>query len=114
MENLRVCWESREDNLNCGHCEKCLRTMTNFLACGLEIPACFKGGENLLRKIKKMRLGSYLVIGEWGECVAEAKNNGISGTWIKDVKRMIGRSRRRLNFTHRRRQLKKQFKKTKT
>lgn len=27
MQTLRVCWENRDGNYNCGECEKCLRTM---------------------------------------------------------------------------------------
>lgn len=30
---LRVCWENREGAFNCGHCEKCLRTMIDLLVC---------------------------------------------------------------------------------
>ena len=27
LQNLRVCWKNRKDLLNCGRCEKCIRTM---------------------------------------------------------------------------------------
>jgi hypothetical protein len=36
LENLRVCWESH--NKNCGHCSKCLRTMTALKLRGIEGP----------------------------------------------------------------------------
>ena len=46
LEKLRVCNEKasyREGNYNCGNCEKCVRTMTAFLASGmLEQIATFK------------------------------------------------------------------------
>jgi hypothetical protein len=32
---LRVCWENREGRYNCGHCEKCLRTMVGMDALGV-------------------------------------------------------------------------------
>lgn len=35
-ENLRVCWLNRVPDLNCGVCEKCLRTRVAFLAAGYE------------------------------------------------------------------------------
>ena len=38
LKNLRVCNEKEsysQGNYNCGHCEKCVRTMTAFLALGL-------------------------------------------------------------------------------
>jgi hypothetical protein len=33
MQHLRVCWADRSDQ-NCGKCEKCLRTLTEFELCG--------------------------------------------------------------------------------
>jgi hypothetical protein len=38
LSTLRVCWSS-EQEYNCGHCEKCLRTMTALLAIGM-LDAC--------------------------------------------------------------------------
>ncbi len=36
IENLRVCWQNKENlSQNCGHCEKCIRTKLNFLATGI-------------------------------------------------------------------------------
>ena len=37
-ETLRVCWEFRNENLNCGVCEKCLRTRLELLAGGITDP----------------------------------------------------------------------------
>lgn len=34
MDNLRVCLQNVPDRLNCGWCEKCVRTMTGFVAAG--------------------------------------------------------------------------------
>jgi len=34
LNNLRVCTRNVTDRLNCGHCEKCLRTMLGLLALG--------------------------------------------------------------------------------
>lgn len=39
LRHLRVCWEMPADRLNCGRCEKCLRTMVALNACGL-LGAC--------------------------------------------------------------------------
>lgn len=38
---LRVCWAGKEQDRNCGKCEKCLRTRMNFAAVGNRNPACF-------------------------------------------------------------------------
>ena len=31
MNHLRVCWRNPENTYNCGHCEKCIRSMINLL-----------------------------------------------------------------------------------
>jgi hypothetical protein len=33
-DHLRICWEHRNENLNCGECEKCLRTMLGLASMG--------------------------------------------------------------------------------
>ena len=33
-DNLKVCWENKRETLNCGICEKCLRTMTQIEVSG--------------------------------------------------------------------------------
>jgi hypothetical protein len=34
LQSLRVCWENRGGQYNCGHCEKCVRTMVNLRVAG--------------------------------------------------------------------------------
>jgi hypothetical protein len=34
LQSLRVCWENRGGQYNCGHCEKCIRTMVNLRVAG--------------------------------------------------------------------------------
>ena len=34
LQSLRVCWENRAGQYNCGRCEKCLRTMSNLRIAG--------------------------------------------------------------------------------
>ena len=34
MKHLRVCWSNRKGAYNCGHCEKCIRTMVSLRAVG--------------------------------------------------------------------------------
>lgn len=38
IQALRVCWKNEKGQTNCGHCEECIRTQLNFLACGTECP----------------------------------------------------------------------------
>lgn len=35
LENLRVCWRNSGDDLNCGRCEKCVRTKLALIAAGM-------------------------------------------------------------------------------
>ena len=35
-QKMRVCWEGEDKSKNCGVCEKCIRTMLNFIACGVK------------------------------------------------------------------------------
>lgn len=41
--HLRVCWAGDQMDRNCGHCEKCIRTMLNYWSNGLDIPDSFPG-----------------------------------------------------------------------
>jgi hypothetical protein len=34
QKHLRVCWEHKNNNINCGECEKCIRSMTAFYSLG--------------------------------------------------------------------------------
>jgi hypothetical protein len=41
-KTIKVCWENRAETLNCGACEKCVRTQLQFLAAGAsETPETF-------------------------------------------------------------------------
>jgi hypothetical protein len=35
LRTLRVCWRNRDNEFNCGRCEKCLRTMFALSCCGI-------------------------------------------------------------------------------
>src|SRR5262249_536940 len=35
LQSLKVCWEGKNQGRNCGVCEKCVRTLLNFLAVGI-------------------------------------------------------------------------------
>jgi hypothetical protein len=39
--HIRVCWEGDRYDRNCGRCEKCVRTMLNYWANGLDVPSAF-------------------------------------------------------------------------
>lgn len=37
-DKMRVCWAGEDKSKNCGKCEKCIRTMLDFIACGVTEP----------------------------------------------------------------------------
>jgi hypothetical protein len=52
QRHLRVCWEHRSPAMNCGRCEKCLRTQIILARAGrLERFAVFDSPESLARRI---------------------------------------------------------------
>jgi hypothetical protein len=36
QQYLHVCWQGADPMVNCCRCEKCIRSMLTFLACGAE------------------------------------------------------------------------------
>lgn len=52
LQHLRVCWEHRNENLNCGVCEKCVRNRINLHRIGvLERCSAFHGAPDLFDSI---------------------------------------------------------------
>ncbi len=49
--NLRVCWEFRRQGLNCGECEKCVRTQLGMLAAGISSPLPIFPAGSLLQRL---------------------------------------------------------------
>ncbi|MEJ2346946.1 MAG: hypothetical protein P8090_16400 [Gammaproteobacteria bacterium] len=75
--NLRVCWEGKEYDRNCGKCEKCLRTMLNFLACGRTVPSCFSQEENWRQNILRVRFANSAIRSDWVQILQTARINQI-------------------------------------
>lgn len=61
--HLRICWEHRNEELNCGCCEKCLRTMLGLLSVGkLSLYPTFPDEATLLANLRKTRrIHDYLI-----------------------------------------------------
>lgn len=58
---IRVCWEGERGDSNCGRCEKCIRTMMNFWANGLQKPKSFPT-ELTLDSLKSLPIRDGLMI----------------------------------------------------
>jgi len=96
MQNLRVCWEGEKKDRNCGRCEKCIRTILNFKALGLEVPECFEQDitdERIasLNGLNKQHLFEYIRI------LSTAKKFCKGQSWVAAVDKCIKRNRRAIN-----------------
>lgn len=99
VENLRVCWEGNRPGGNCGHCEKCIRTILNFRAAGAGLPSCFDR-DATKGDIEGMPVRSHLQLNELVGIFEEAGKNGLCGeSWVKALARRIARARRGPSIT---------------
>ncbi len=65
--HLRVCWENRAAALNCGECEKCVRTQVQFAAAGaLDRLTCF-GPIDLPARIRALWAIPHHLEGQWAD-----------------------------------------------
>ncbi len=97
--NLRVCWEGELRDRNCGRCEKCVRTMLNFLVCRQEIPACFPDDVDLIDSLKRIRLKNDAVRAEWKQVLDRAKSAGIDARWVQAAKQTLTRRQRLIRWS---------------
>lgn len=97
MQNLRVCWESAISGTgehNCGHCEKCVRTNLNFLACGVQLP-CMPVLR--LKEISDNR-GEIHLLREYAPLVNYARQHGCNEPWVDIMEQKIARCQRKLRW----------------
>ncbi|OJU14735.1 MAG: hypothetical protein BGN84_09010 [Afipia sp. 62-7] len=55
-DRLRVCYQDHAAGVNCGHCEKCIRTQLEMQACGIPTDAVFPSSY-ALDDLKRVRAG---------------------------------------------------------
>lgn len=114
--DLRVCWEGEQLDRNCGKCEKCIRTMLNFWAAGVEVPAAFPtplspplvstlriNNEVQLRELKSLfghadtnRRQADPIYAALQSVLRKASLRGYKDQVAYLVSRIVGSSRRRL------------------
>ena len=95
VEALRVCWEGERRDRNCGECEKCVRTMCNFLAAGLPVPSCFDRTPTAAA-LERVRLRSPVLAEEWAQLLLVAQQNGVGAKWVDVARRKVASYRRRM------------------
>lgn len=90
LSNLRVCWEGPKTGRNCGRCEKCIRTILNFRAVGVEKPGCFEM-DVTNEMIRSVKLTNKIQRTFMQDIIKEADSNGVSGDWLAAVKDLVRR-----------------------
>jgi hypothetical protein len=92
VEGLKVCWEGRDPEKNCGRCEKCLRTRLNFAAAGCNDPPCFSGAfeEKMLSELVAQTSAQ---LAELDGISTFARRRRLSYPWVDALRRRIWLSR---------------------
>ncbi len=90
---LRVCWEGPETEKNCCRCEKCVRTMVEFLSASGKVPEAFPQG------LADEQLTNLYVFGAhkqvfMEQAIAVTKARGERGRWLGLLQTAVSRSKR--------------------
>ncbi|MEO6073036.1 MAG: hypothetical protein ABIP67_07220 [Burkholderiales bacterium] len=95
MRRLRVCWEGKQLDRNCGQCEKCLRTILNFKVNGVEKPLClpFDVTSSQILNLHGMHEGLIL---EFEEILDAAKRINVKAKWVGALELTLKWNRRQL------------------
>ncbi|MEY3870405.1 MAG: hypothetical protein ACRCT1_22335 [Microcoleaceae cyanobacterium] len=94
LENLRVCWEGKQLDRNCGVCEKCIRTLLGFRVMGIELPPCFPQDISD-SQIENLKATSAIKLAELELIWETAKKAQISASWVNSLEICIQRNRQR-------------------
>ena len=90
IDNVRVCYEGKKEDRNCGKCEKCVRTKMNLLASGIRNPACFDEPLDLA-DVDSINVRNAAVLAELQSILSFAQENAISEIWVDHLRRRVRR-----------------------
>jgi hypothetical protein len=86
--HLRVCWANSSNELNCGVCEKCVRTQAQFAVAGtLDKLKTFPGG-SLVQRVEALARVETSLRNQWAEISQELG----SGELKTAIDKLIDRS----------------------
>lgn len=98
-QNLRVCWQGKEPDKNCGKCEKCIRTILIFRIFGAGLPPCFEQDVSDQQILELQAKAGPLT--ELERVLDAAKAAEVSDYWVSALEKSIIRNQR---FSKRERQ----------
>lgn len=96
LENLRVCNQPEFVDVNCGRCEKCVRTILALRLAGVQNPPCFP---NILSDgdIEQISMkGTDFQVFE--QMLVAAQEAGIKDSWVKSAQKAFDNNRRRVRW----------------
>ncbi len=93
LQSLRVCWEGKERDRNCGRCEKCIRTILGFRVMGIGLPPCFEQ-DVTDRQILDIKTSKKSQVTYFEEILQAAIAAGISDSWVTTIEQCIKRNQR--------------------
>ncbi len=86
--SLKVCWEGKRQDRNCGKCEKCLRTQLNFLAAGAQEAPCFETALDI-RDLSRIKIRQDAQAQELRSLLDHAKAHGRSAPAFRRVRLLL-------------------------
>jgi hypothetical protein len=85
---LRVCYKGLQHDRNCGHCEKCIRTILSFRVMQLGLPECFERDvEDQQIEILEGLNGARLYYLE--EILSLAQDSSIRDSWVSALEKCV-------------------------
>jgi len=98
LDSLRCCNERPTRALNCGRCEKCMRTMLNLLIVGaLDRCQTFETGLDA-RRLSTIRLHTGHIVALMRQNIAALEQGGHPKEYVRALKTALRRSRREAAF----------------
>ena len=85
---LRVCWEGKHFDKNCGKCEKCIRTILSFRITGGSLPKCFEQDISD-EQIVRLRCKNYSQFYHLQGLYDLARKKQINEPWVHSLQRCI-------------------------
>ncbi|BCM93133.1 hypothetical protein IAD21_05021 [Abditibacteriota bacterium] len=96
LENLRVCNRPDSADVNCGRCEKCVRTILTLRIIGIQDPPCFP---NTLSDadIEHIRM-SGIALQEMNDVVEAAHAARVRASWLTAIEKSLHTNKRRARW----------------
>jgi hypothetical protein len=88
LQSLRVCWEGEQLDRNCGHCEKCIRTILGFRVMGIGLPTCFEQ-DVTDRQILDIKTSKKSQVTYFEEILHLAMAAEITDSWVSALEQCV-------------------------